>query len=529
MSNPSALPDDSYRPAELHSEFEKQNLAQNTHRRSLVDGVIALGARSESSQSDSQLSEFLSEPDWRKKLAIWLGDDSIRRLGLAQTKLLHQLDRDLALIDRLIEDQLAVILHHPVFQRLEGAWRGLQHLVSCIDDFPDASMQLKVWNATWTELRDDVDGTDFDQSQFFKKIYEEGLGTSGATPFSALLLDFSLHPRPSRDHPVDDISILQKMSETAAAAFAPLFINADPSMFSVDEFSELRQSMDIELLHSKLDFVRWQRFRETEESRFVSVVMPRMLMRRPYRPESYHHFGFKFEENPKKLNEQLWSGAVWGIGEVLLRNFAESRWFATIRGVERGEVGAGLVLGPACDEFTTEPGKLASKPITDVVITDMFERQLAKLGFTALCASKYGPQAAFYSTPSIQKPKKYFSAEANANAELSALTNYILCAARFGHYVKVIARDQIGGTLEAEDIRSRLNDWLMDYVNRDPEASPRQRAERPLLDASVEVRPIPGRPGEYGCAIQLEPYHSFDDVKATLKLDTRLVNRNIKS
>jgi type VI secretion system protein ImpD len=520
-------------PEVVHGQGESQYEAPQSSGLTAASGNSPLGHLLEEGLSERDapdrrsLAMFLAEPDWHRKLAIWMGQENLRKWEFANTKVRQQLERDIAQIDRMISRQLSAILHHPAFQKLEASWRGLEHLVKCRERAADDKIQVRVWNVTWKMLRDDLEGAiEFDQSHFFRKIYEEGIGTAGATPFSAILLDFEIHPRPSRQHPFDDIALLRAMSETAAAAFAPLFINAHASMFNIDGFTELRQSLDIEAIHQGVDFLRWQKFRETEESRFVTLLLPRMLMRKPYRPEMNFHFGFAYEEHPQGTEEYLWGNAIWGMGEVLIRNFNESRWFATIRGVERGVVSAGVVVGPARDTFETEPQHAASKPITEMVVTDQFERQLAKLGFATLCATKYGSEAAFYSIPSAQKPKRYSDPEASANAEISAMTNYILCASRFGHYVKLIARDKIGSSLEAYDIQRELSDWFIRYVNRDPDAGPTNRAERPLLDAEVQVKTKPGRPGEYDCIIQMEPFHGFDDIRATVRLDTRIVQPN---
>lgn len=501
----------------------------------LVDRMLLLGDADERDENQStpfemgSLDQFLREESWARKLCLWLGVDNVRKWKSSKTSVLQQLSRDIARIDKLVAKQLNAVLHHEKFKRLEATWRGLDYLVACKEKHYNsvAPVMVQVLNVSWTELRNDQErAIEFDQSLFFKKVYEEGIGTPNGTPFNAILVDFDLHPRPSREHPFDDITILRRLSETSAAAFAPLFINASPTMFGVDAFDELRQSFDLESLHEKLDFFGWQRFRETEESRFVSVLLPRMLLRKPYRPETNHHFGFPFEELVEHRKDHIWGGAVFGMGEVLIRNFSESGWFANIRGVERGTISGGTVVGPARDEFLTEPDRVAPKPITDALITDVFERQLAKLGFIAMCPCKDTSLGAFYSCSSSQKQRRYNATDANANAELSTLTNYILCASRFAHYVKVITRDKIGGFLEASDLQEILSNWLIDYVNRDPEASPARRAEKPLLDASVQVRAKPGKSGEYDCEIQLEPFHSFDDARASLKLDTRLVIRN---
>lgn len=489
--------------------------------------------RDRSDDDRDPLREFLSEvPNhlalghqwsrWMAKLSLWLGSDHLRRMQ-SREDVAQQLDRDIAWIDRLIGRQLNAILHHPAFQKLEASWRGLRHLVVCQEKANDDLIKIKVWNATWRMLRDDLEGAvEFDQSQFFKKIYEQGIGTAGADPFSALLVDFEIHPRPSREHKFDDVPLLQAMSATAAAAFAPIFTGAHPSMFQIDQYADLKPSSPIETMHAQADFLSWRSFRQMEESRFVTLLLPRMLIRQPYRPEVNYEFGFLFEETTASSEDYLWGNPIWGMGEVLIRAFAESRWFANIRGLTQGENTGGLVRGPAHEVFLTETRSSAPKPITETIISDQFERRLTRLGFTPMCATKFGSEAVFYSIASAQQPKRYNDQVASTNAELSALTNYILCASRFGHYVKFLSREKIGSLIGAYDIETYLSDWLMSYVNRDPDASVSARASAPLLDASVEVNEKLGKPGDYDCVIQLEPFHGFDDVRATVKLDTRL-------
>jgi len=506
---------------------------------SLLNSIVVDGsARISSATADQEqsLDRFLEDIPadlsldrkwqiWVEKISLWIGSSNLRFMQ-TRTQVVQQLDRDIAAIDRLVGRQLNAILHHPAFQRLEASWRGLYHLAQCQEKADDELIKIKVWNVTWRMLRDDLEGAvEFDQSQFFKRIYEEEIGTVGWEAFSAILMDFEIHPRPNREHPFDDITLLQSMSATAAAAFAPLFIGAHPSMFQIDQYSELKSSSRFETMHQQPEFLAWRSFRQMEDSRFVTLLLPRMLIRQPYRPEVDNNFGFLFEETTFSSEDYLWGNPIWGIGEVLIRSFAESRWFANIRGLTQGETTGGLVQGPAHEVFFTETRNSAPKPITETIVSDHLERRLTRLGFTPLCVTKYGSEAVFYSIASAQQPKRYNDSIATTNAELSALTNYILCASRFGHYVKFLSREKIGSLIGSYEIETYLSDWLTEYVNRDPDASTSARASSPLLDASVQVTERLGRPGEFDCVVQLEPFHGFDDVRATVKLDTRLTRR----
>jgi type VI secretion system ImpC/EvpB family protein len=315
---------------------------------------------------------------------------------------------------------------------------------------------------------------------------------------------------------------LRSISQVAAAAFAPCFLNASPSLLGIDAFEELKQTLNVEAIHEKSDFIKWRGFRDTEDSRFVSLVLPRILMRQPYRFEPCEESGFAFRERVHSRKDYLWGGAVYGVGEVLIRSFGETGWFARIKGWSRGEETGGLVLGPASDVHAAESPEVSGKAITETLLGDAMEKQLSRLGLMALCPLKHSSHAAFLSAPSVQKPRTYSKPEASANAEISSMTNYLLCASRFAHCLRLIAREKIGSTTSQSALEQELTNWLVQYKSVNDDPSLETRADKPLLDARIEVAEKPGRPGEYDCVIWLQPIHGFDDVRATLKLETQL-------
>ena len=488
------------------------------------DGRIGRSSSSNSVDSErTGLDDFLAASDHGTQLQLWFGEDRLRKcLGDADNWLVEQLDRDIAKIDSLVEAQLNAILHASLFQRLEASWRGIEYLVNKREEYSDARIVIKLLNVSWSELNKDFDNShEFDQSQFFRKIYEEGIGQAGADPFSVILADYYIHPRLSREHRFDDMNNLRGLAQVAAAAFCPLIINADPSMFAVDRFSEMKNSINLQSLHSGLDFFAWQRFRELEDSRFVSLALPHMLMRRPYR-ENFD-LGFPFTEKVVHSDDYLWGGAAFGMGEVLMRSFADSGWFANIRGAQRGLEAGGVVTGPAYDPFGTEPLENAGRAITDVVLNDEFERELSSAGFLPMCACKDMPLAAFYSSASTQKPKEYNTLEATMSARLSTMLNYMLCVSRFAHYLKWIARDKIGSCGTPEELQNVLQRWITDYVSPDTDASASTRLRKPLLEAEIRVIAIPGKAGEYESIFHLVPHHELDDMRVSIRLDTKLM------
>jgi type VI secretion system ImpC/EvpB family protein len=220
----------------------------------------------------------------------------------------------------------------------------------------------------------------------------------------------------------------------------------------------------------------------------------------------------------------LWGGAAWGIGEVLIRNFAEHGWFINMRGMERGIESYGVVHGPTQEYFDNEPNYVSPKSILETKITDDLERRIGKLGLTVLCFTKFSARAILYSVPTVNKPDELLRSETAENAELSSLLNYVLSACRFGHGVKVMARDWIGDDMSQNEIKTRIDDWLLKYENPVKDASIEARAKRPLVGFNVQVTSIPRSPGEFQCRIQLEPFHGMENFAAKLVLETTLLN-----
>jgi type VI secretion system ImpC/EvpB family protein len=436
---------------------------------------------------------------------------------------LRALNRQVAVIDRLINDQVNVILHHPTFQRLEASWQGLAFLARRPRREGGPATKVKVLDVSWSELARDFErAIDFDQSGLFRKVYEHEFGSPGGEPFGALIGDYAIGPRPSARSPYDDLDVLQSISGVAAAAFCPFFANTSPEMFGLDDFTGLQQTLD-HAHHLRTQF-KWQALREYEDSRFVGLVLPRIIMRLPYKPDPWRADGFCFTEDVSgpEHDKYLWGGAVFALGAVILRAFENSAWPADIRGVQRGLDVGGLVNGLLVDEPGTDTPGVVPKFVTDVVITDTLEKQLGDLGFIALCHTYGAPYAAFYSVPSIQSPRHWDRRSATANAKISSLIPYMLCVSRFAHYIKVMARDRVGAAVTADQLESVLQQWLMRYVVNDDNASPETKARNPLREANVRIVDKPGVPGSYRCVIHLVPHYELDDVAVRVRLTTEI-------
>jgi type VI secretion system ImpC/EvpB family protein len=475
--------------------------------------------------ASSKLEQFLGEPSLEKSLADWLRWTLPPGASLDRPSLAGLLARDVARLDTAISEQVNAILHHPRFQKLEGSWRGLRHLAEQTDD--ESDVRIRVLNLPWKELARDVErAVEFDQSQLFRKIYGEEFDTPGGQPFGLLLGDYEIHHRPTAEHPLDDVAILTAVSHVAAAAFAPFIAGVHPSMFGLDDFTGLEQPLNLARSFDQLEFVKWKAFRDSEDSRFTGLTMPRVLMRLPYDDDGSRVDGFRFHEDVGRPDQSqyLWGSAAYAFGAVVIRSFAESGWLAGIRGVRRGEESGGLVPGLPVHSFATDRRGIAPKCSTDAVITDYQEQELGELGFIPLCHCADTEYSAFYGNQSIQKRKKYDEPAATTNARLSTMLQYMLCVSRFAHYLKVIARDKIGSFSEASDCEYFLHNWLQTYVTSDSEAPPDVKARYPLREATVRVREHPEKPGAYVCIAHLWPHFELDELRTTMRITTELTH-----
>lgn len=450
-----------------------------------------------------------------------------KRAVIGKEQILDRLDNAVAAIDELLTEQLNAILHHPRFQRLEASWRGLQFLTR--QSAAKQGVRVRVLNLAWQELVRDVErAIEFDQSQFFQKIYSEEFGSPGGEPFGAILGDYEVSHRASITHASKDVDVLESLSSVAAAAFAPMVMGAHPSLFGLDDFSALGTPLNLPRTFEQLEYLQWRRFREAEDARFIGLVLPRVLMRVPYEDQGLRAESFRFVErvNGPDNSRYLWGSAVYAVGSVLVRAFDQSGWLASIQGVERGVETGGLVTGLPQHSFGTDAVGLAPKYSTDVMITDSDEKELGELGFMPLCVCKDSDWSAFYGSASVQKPKVYDELPATVNARLSAMMQYMFCVSRFAHYLKVIGRDRIGSFATAQEVQNYLQRWLLNYTVDADDASMQAKARAPLREGRVEVREKPGKPGSYYCVMHLRPHFQLDQVVTAVKLVTELAPGN---
>jgi type VI secretion system protein ImpC len=419
----------------------------------------------------------------------------------------------IAQIDHLLSLQLNEVLHHPKFQKLEATWRGVRYLLE--NSETGVNLKLKVFNATKKEvLRDLQRVPEFDQSQMFKKVYEQEFGVFGGEPFACLLGDYEFGRGP------EDIEFLERMSQVSAAAHAPFMAAASPELMNLESFTQLDSPRDLAKIFDTTEYARWKGFRTSEDSRYVCLTLPHILMRVPYGKDTKSVDGFHYEEGVKgdDHSQYLWGNAAYALGARITNAFARYGWCAAIRGVE----GGGLVDSLPSHTFRTEEGDVALKCPTETIITDRREKELADLGLAPLVHCKGTDYAAFFSAQTCQKPKVYDKEEANANARLSAQLPYMLAVSRFAHYLKSMMRDKVGSFTSRKETEVFLNNWIVNYVTEDDTASHEVKARYPLREARIEVADDKSKPGVFKAIAFLRPHFQLEELSVSLRLVAEL-------
>jgi type VI secretion system protein ImpC len=461
-----------------------------------------------------------TEPDQAQALLKTLTEEAMKGTVTFSKNLTVTFKKAIELIDAQLSIQTAAILHHPEFTKLEGSWRGLNHLV--MNSETGTQLKIRMLNVSKKELAKDLaKAVEFDQSDTFKRIYENEFGMAGGEPYGALIGDyeFSNHP--------EDIELLTQMSGIAAASYAPFIAAANAKMFGLEDFRELSKPRDLKSDFDSPQYARWRSFRDTDDSAFVTLTMPRVLARVPYGANTKRIEEFEFEEAPKDAkgaekalehDEYCWMNAAYVLGTRLTEAFAVNGWCTAIRGAE----GGGKVTNLPTHNFVSDDGDMDLKCPTEIGIGDRREFELSECGFFPLSHYKNTDYAVFFGGQTTQKPKKYDRPDATANAAISARLPYVMATSRFAHFLKVMARDKIGSFMEVEDCADWLTRWIHNYVNASDSASAEMKAKYPLRDAKIEVKEIPGKPGAYNAVAYLRPWLQMEELTASMRMVARI-------
>ena len=451
-----------------------------------------------------------------KDLCSWVVD----KKNLVSEDALETIEGVIAEIDRKLSEQVRLIMHHADFTKLEGSWRGLEHLVDKTET--GAQLKIKVINLSKNELKKNLwKGSKWDQSPLFKKVYAAEFDQFGGHPYGCLLGDYEF------DHSPMDVEILTGVAKVAAAAHAPFISAASPDVMGMETWQQLNDKRDIAKVFDPAnpEYLSWNSLRQNPDSMYLGLTMPRFLSRIPYGSNTnpvdefnFEEFDFGSEETINKHEDYVWSNAAYAMAANITRSFALYGWTTCIRGVENG----GMVEDLPVHTFPTDDGSVDMKCPTEIAVGERREHELSHAGFLPLAHWKNTDYSVFIGGQSLNKPQEYMDPDATANAQISARLPYMFACCRFAHFLKSIVRDKIGSFKERADMERWLGDWIQNYCIDDPGASDRAKAERPLQKASVGVEEIPGNPGYYKAKFHLRPHFMLEGIDIDLSLVSKL-------
>ncbi len=445
-----------------------------------------------------------------------LAEQALAATSLISNDALRSIEAMIGAIDAKLTEQVNAIMHHEDFQALEGAWRGLSYLVNNTET--DETLKIKVFNVSKKDLGRTLKkfrGTAWDQSPIFKKVYEEEFGQFGGEPFGLLVGDYYF------DHSPADTQLLGDMAQVAAGAHAPFIAAANPTVMQLETWDELANPRDLTKIFGTPEYAAWRSLRESEDSRYIGLTMPRVLSRLPYgaKTEAVEEFAFEEDTEGADSAKYTWMNSAYAMATNITRAFKLYGWTTQIRGVESG----GAVEGLPTHTFPSDDGGVAMKCPTEVAIADRREAELAKNGFMPLIYKKNSDFAAFIGAQSLQKPQEYDDPAATANANLAARLPYLFASCRFAHYLKCMVRDKIGSSMTQAQLQRWLQSWLNMYVDTSPDTSTEEmKARRPLAEGIVEVVPNEENPGYYSAKFFLKPHYQLEGLTVSLRLVSKL-------
>lgn len=484
------------------------------------DRAAATGV-SEASEFDSLLrKEFKPKTDEAKdaveRAVRTLAEQALSQTTLIGSDVVKSIEAIIAQLDKKLTEQINLILHQPEFQKLEGAWRGLHHLVNNTET--DEMLKIRVMNISKAELGKTLKrykGVSWDQSPIFKQIYTAEYSQLGGYPYGCLVGDYYF------DHTAPDTELLGEMAQIAAAAHAPFIAGASPTVMQMGSWQELSNPRDITKTFTTPEYAAWRSLRDSEDSKYIGLAMPRFLSRVPYGAKTSPVEEFDFEEDTGAADHSryAWANSAYAMAVNINRSFKLYGWCANIRGVESG----GAVENLPVHTFPTDDGGVDMKCPTEIAIDDRREAELSKNGFMPLLHRKNTDVAAFIAAQSLQKPAEYTDPDATANANLAARLPYLFATCRFAHFLKCIVRDKVGSLKERSDMQEFLQKWIMNYVDGDPaHSSETTKAMKPLAAAEVQVTEIEGNPGYYAAKFWLRPHYQLEGLTVSLRLVSKL-------
>lgn len=421
------------------------------------------------------------------------------------------IDAQVAFIDKTISAQLDEITHSDVFQQLESSWRSLNFLVSRTDF--KKNVKIELLNSSKQDILEDFeDSPEIIQCGLYRHVYTDEYDTPGGEPYAALVSNFEFAST------AQDIGTLQDLSRVAASAHCPFIGSVGAKFFGKADVADLPKIEDLESYMDRAEYIKWRAFRDSEDSRYVGLVLPRFLLRLPYGPDNMvSQFNYSESVTGSEHEKYLWGNASFAFAANMVRSFQDNGWCVQIRGPESG----GKVDDLPIHMFDVGKGTQMKIP-TEILIPETREFEFANQGFIPLSFYKNRDYACFFSANSCKKPDIYDDDNATANSRINARLPYIYLTARLAHYLKVLQRENIGATKNASTLEQELNTWIKGLVTEMKNPGPELAATHPLSYGQVSVKENPDNPGFFKVALSVIPHFQVEGIDVSLSLVSKM-------
>lgn len=483
-------------------------------------GGAAAGETKELSLLDRALEATTQTPeDTTKELLSVLAGQAMDGQLVWDQNVGVTIRKAVAEIDKIMSKQMSAIMQNDKFQQLEGSWRGVQKVVRNTELGPQQKIKLVDYNKE--ELLEQFeDAPAVDRSPLFEALYQDEFGTAGGEPYGALIGDYYF------GYGDEDVALLTYMAETAAACHAPFVAAAGPDMFEYSSFESFAEGRPVAAGFDSPTYAAWNGFRDSDESRYVTLTLPSTMARLPYganggsaKTFDYHELDTDADGNqrPKDNSELVWSNAAYDMSLKMNDAFTAFGWCTAIRGLENG----GKVDQLPNLTFKSDAGDVQQACPVETNLTDEREKELSDLGFLPLVHYKNTSHAVFIGSQTAQRPKTFVDPDATSNAAISARLPYIMAASRIAHYLKVMGRDMLGSNLEANDIKTDLQAWIDQYTNAGAMGNA-ERSKTPLAESTIDVIEQPGKPGAYSAVAYLRPWLQMEELTTSVRMVTKI-------
>lgn len=422
------------------------------------------------------------------------------------------IEAQVAWIDRIISAQVSAIMHSEPFQALEAQWRQLKFLVDRTDF--KKNVKIELLNCSKQDLQEDFeDSPEIIQSALYKHVYIDEYDTPGGEPYASIVSSYEF------DSGAQDVSLLTSISQVAASAHCPFVGSVGHRFFGKKDVHELPKIDDLDSFLDRAEYIKWRGFRDSEDSRYVGLVLPRFLLRLPYDPETNAVSDFKFTEEVtgSEHDKYLWGNASFAFASNMVRSFVDNGWCVQIRGPEAG----GKVEDLPIHTFDVGKGTQMKIP-SEILIPETREFEFSNQGFIPLSYYKNRNYACFFSANSTRRPEEYDDPNITANERINARLPYIFLTSRLAHYLKVLQRENIGATKSAANLELELNTWIKGLVTEMQNPGPELAATHPLSHGQVTVTENPDNPGFFRVAMAVTPHFQVEGIDISLSLVSKM-------